>query len=230
MYRFSLTIILILFCLLSQAQNSGQRILLKDGTEVQGELLSMDNNGQVTIKTEHLETLKLKFEAIAKIENTLERPLGTDKYFSFETALLANNSNRGSSVRLSYHQFVANHFSFGMGAGIDVFDFRNNEMFAPLFLNATIISKNRKIKPYLSLDVGYGFSFHNKENDSILESTGGFLANPRIGVKIFSDDFGFSVFSGIKFQKASYIYDAWNGQIEEDIEYRRLEFGLGFHF
>ena len=70
-------------------------------------------------------------------------------------------------------------FSTGLGIGVDYYT-KSTEAFIPVFLNVKgYYPTGSNIKPYLSLDLGYGFGVTKGVNES-----SGFYFSPSLGVKL----------------------------------------------
>lgn len=217
-----------LSCLL-MAQESTQTIMLKDGTEIVGKIISMDS-GQVLIQSENLNKIYIDEASIKRIDYSSEYLKSKRDYFNVSTGVLLNKNNLNATLQMGYHRKMKHALFLGGGLGVDIYDYDNGDFILPIFATIGVSGKRAKLNPFAAINLGYGFTITDDESSNTVSSQGGLMINPRYGVEMVNDNFSVSFFGGLKFQKATYIYEVWNGEFEEENKYRKLEFGIGFNF
>ena len=141
----------------------------------------------------------------------------------FNEAILGIGFELGSGYR-------GKHLGFGLGIGADSYG-RQGETVLPVsgeLLGYLPTRKGNEL--YLSAAGGYGFAF-KQESASITDAEGGPMWHPAIGIQRRTREDGLNVRLdlGVRFQRASFTQEWFNGDIEtRDILYRRvvLRFGV----
>ena len=125
--------------------------------------------------------------------------------------------------------FQTKTIGIGIGIGVDNYA-RRGETVYPIFaeLRGFIPSKNKQGNYYLSAAGGYGLAFKREKID-ITNAEGGYMIHPAFGYRVATaDGMDVNVDLGIKFQKAKFSRDLFNGDIEtRDILYRRIVVRIG---
>jgi hypothetical protein len=181
-----------------------------------------------------------------------ESPAGESKWVSFtEIGTLVGNPDDEHSSPFLFHSSLnyAFHKRFSAGLGLG-FDFLK-ETHMPVTANVMFrLATSRPVTPFLRLQAGYQVPLEDKtyrtDNyvydpiyyaDSYypypvdypkMDSRGGFMANPSVGVMIHSKaGFGISLAAGYRYQKLNYKGDK---NYEVNVEYNRLSLSLGIIF
>jgi len=210
------------------AQQSNQTIHLKDGSKIIGTVLSIDPDGIITIQSEDLPKLRINSSSVSSIGFEGKNNVYSNDYYSFETSILVNKNRSNASIHLSYHHLLNPNFDFGVGMGVDVYDYVSGSLIFPLYVSLGTSTNSDLLSPFASLNLGYGLTTKDSESN-VIDSQGGLMVNPKFGLKMNNNKFGVSFFTGFKFQKATYIYEVGNGEFEEKNTFKRLEFGIGFN-
>lgn len=109
-------------------------------------------------------------------------------------------------------------------------DFYDNILVTPVALGIRGEILSSRIRPIYSLDTGYGLTFLSEE-DSELETQGGWAFNPALGLRVNTGNksaFTFTV--GYKSQRITTESLSWNSRREQKIHYKRLTLRMGFMF
>ncbi|MBX2816808.1 MAG: hypothetical protein KTR24_12450 [Saprospiraceae bacterium] len=157
-------------------------------------------------------------------------------YHTYALALLANTvSSASGGLRGVELSFSAGHRLnpyqlLGAGIGIDFYHTRAGEMMVPLFVEARRNLTAKAITPYVSIRAGYSIGIANPDQD-ISEASGGPMLNPSIGWRLgASSGMNMLLQVGLKFQKASFLYETSSATSEIDLTYKRLQVGIAMQF
>ncbi len=156
---------------------------------------------------------------------------------------IKNNFNSMPTYMASPSILVFNgyraHRSFAIGAATGI-DFYENIVITPLGLGIRGTISDKRVRPFYSLDAGYGSSFLSAMGyyDSLVNGNfgrrpeGGWFINPSIGLQVNIDSrnaFQFGI--GFKRQRAEIEENnVWGIITHEIITFKRLSFRMGFVF
>lgn len=122
-------------------------------------------------------------------------------------------------------------FGTGMGLGFDSYAAGYGRNFLSVYGECRGYLLAKRISPYYSVGLGYGFGMRNK-NNRIIESKGGLFFNPSLGYRFGgSDNANFVMSLGYKLQVGSFIqrYDN-NETLTQTIIFNRLSTTIGILF
>lgn len=253
MYRERVYFVLLalLFALTSYAQTASpvvDVIYLKSGGSYSGEIISYRQGVKVVLKQPDGKEIDIPESDIRKIVQGVrfdENGPGMQKEkktFRAKTSGLYNTTllafAMGSSEvnglalgagfsNVTGYQF--NRIGAGVGFGVDSYA-RRGETIYPVFaeLRGLIPSKKQQANYYVSAAGGYGFAFRQAKAQ-VSEATGGYMVHPAIGYRVATaDGLDVNLDVGIKFQKAKFTRNLFNGDVEiRDILYRRFVVRIG---
>ena len=235
-FRNRIIIALVFFASIGYAQEPKlvDAVILNDGSKIVGQLQNADSVNAVRILTNFNGEMTISLSEIKRIypgytpDQEFVEEVG-DLDFSFEGAVLTNDEHLSPSMQIALHKYVTRYIAVGLGTGINIYNYTNEQMNFPLFVSARAFLSSNRTKPYFEVNAGYGFTSKNEEI-GITDATGGIVFNPKFGIRIGKDDIKVALFTGFKFQKSTYIYQGWGGEYNQKINHRRIEFGLGIHF
>jgi hypothetical protein len=175
----------------------------------------------------------------------------TGKLFSYtELGALCGNPNNENSAPFIFHSSLNYAFhknlSAGIGAGLEFL----KETYLPVTANVLYqFGEKKTITPFVRLQAGYQVALESNTgandipynrsyiyNDVIyypptsdkLDSKGGFMANPSVGVIVYTRvGLGVSLSAGYRYQRLTY---RGNKDYSLHIEYNRLSLALGIIF
>jgi len=238
----------LLFTLLLSIQLNGQkdthdRIVLKDGSIIVGEIVLYESgkdmrfvlkmNGD-TISIKQGDIYKVGFygeEVTAQKKRKkfdIKKPGAT---LEFSNILFFSKDYSGKGFRLSYLQAFSPQFNIGLNINLDKFDQEQNVSIIGVSLGYRYYHDFNKIQAYAGVNLGYGFAREGGVFFQVLEKKGGLLAKPYVGVQIGLNHRAAVSFSlGYKYQEAEYTFADYDGDIiYYDWKLRRITLGLNFY-
>ncbi len=193
MKRFFTTIVLVfIYSVLFAQVNYDDVIHLKDSSIVKGKILKQYRDSSVMIRVSNHRILEFGNNEIASISkelktNTTKLPDTncTIKYHGIIEVGInhelssSSNQNQNNNLKINIINGIKAdpNFAIGLGFGIRYY-IKKDILLVPFFLDLQFQFSQKKISPYLSIDLGYSF-FTSDEFRGY-----GFLANPSLGVKI----------------------------------------------
>ena len=223
-------------------------IYLKDGSEFRGALLEYQPT-YVTIKALGGKELRFEKDQIAKVVQEpiivgkakkpyLFKERGVYKALLFSvtpgTAAWNDDFAKGyggkAVVGYQWNRWIGT----GLGVGIENYYPGQGETVYPVFLELRGYLKEDNIAPYYTFSGGYAFTIVDEES-RIIESKGGTLIHPAIGVRFgASDKANFTMDIGVQLQKATFGRGAngWGGleTVDYQMYYKRLAIRMGLLF
>ncbi len=227
-----------------QAKDEKKAIVyLKGGTQLEVSILNWDPEVGITAITIWGQEMMIPREEIHKVKSLSHssrwRPYTfRDKgvYYAVSTGVIFGNSgarlNQENGYTFTFSSGYRFHrlFSVGLGSGVDQYANKSGERVHPIFvdLRSYLFAKNSTL--VVNVQTGYSLAF-NDDNRGIVESSGGFMFYPNIGLSFGGTETKFSLDIGYKFQKANWTYaDRWDprNQTEYRMNYQRFVMRFGF--
>lgn len=212
-------------------------VYLKNGSILRGEIIERSSNGRLKIQTVGRNVLVVELEEVEKIGREEIPTSSAPQHYKSEGYFNTTGIGmlRGGDETTAAFQMINGYrFSsrFAAGLGIGFTPYSDPLSLLPVFLNANFKFLEANTSPFVSLSAGYNFSILSDEDTQIDAHRGGFMLNPGIGLEFStSSGLGWYVSAGLKIDNSVFEEETWNGRImETDINYRRLQMGLGFTF
>lgn len=218
-------------------------VYLKEGTELEVKIIDWDDEKGMKAMTLWGQELFFAQDRILKVKsfsNKLNwKPYQfKDKgvYYSLMGGFISANHgprlNGTNGYTMSFSAGYRFHrlFSVGLGTGVDQYAHNSGERVHPIFvdLRSYLLPSNRTI--VLNVQAGYGLTFNNDPR-SIVDSKGGFMFYPNIGLSFGESQTKFSFDVGYKIQRSQWTYASrWDerNQTEYRLNYKRfvIRFGI----
>jgi hypothetical protein len=221
-------------------------VYLKNGSVINGQIISSLPSGQVKIKTKDNSLWVFEasqIDSISQTENELKQiHFG---YFNLtEAGILAGNSDNKYSapfslINISGWQFK-NGFSVGAGAGVEFF----SEAYLPVVADLRYYLKRQGVSPFFGLQGGYSFALDKPDKQYVyqnyyiwsgpsgntldIKADGGFLLCPSVGIcTSLSDNLALTFSAGYRIMRHRYTRE---DNYKVDIDYNRLSLKVGLIF
>ena len=236
---------------LSFARNGKKDVIyLKNGSVINGQIISSLPSGQVKIKTKDNSLWVFEASQIDSISKTTTafNQIHTGFFNLTEAGILAGNSNNKyatpfSMMNISGWQFN-NRFSVGAGAGIEFF----SETYLPVVADIRYYLKRQGLKPFFGIQGGYSFSLDKPDKQYVyggysdyssiwrnptvdaleIKAKGGLLVNPFVGFSTpLGENLALTFSAGYRIMRQRYTRED-NYLI--DIDYNRLSLKIGLIF
>jgi hypothetical protein len=194
-----LLLLFVLICNLSFGQNNMEDVVyLKNGSVIRGIIIEQIPNQSIKIQTKDRNVFVFKYDDIEKItkENPpLDYSNNNSKVTDFKKSGFINQTEINYSPGIGLIEYGNNsirnsinfigfrtvngyqlnqHFSFGIGIGIDNY---KDETFLPVTADIRMTLLKGKASPVFTWNVGYAVGLNNIQ--------GGVIFNPQIGIKTF---------------------------------------------
>lgn len=228
------------FCFSISAQDVGRIdiIILNDGSTIKGTVLEdseestiikMTSGTEISLPTNSIEKVRPGKENLTYFTNGKARKeIG---YFGFiKTGILFPKLENyywdsGATLNTVHGYRFNKNLAVGLGIGIDNYEGIN---VIPLYAHIRYEPWGKKVRPYISLDAGYGFP---TGNDNFSTFDGGALLQPAIGLQ-FSARTGGGMFIewGQKFQWIQRSFDDWWSSSSQKEMWRLSRTGLTFGY
>lgn len=236
---------------ISQAQEKLQDVIyLNNGSILHGEIIEIKANESITMNSNCGDKWVINQNEIMRIA---KEPVSTEikkesnEEISYKINGYYSNINIGfmfsgemESVFPPLSIMFLNGYEFkwdlaiGAGVGIDLI----NETYMPIVGDIRYYFKDSKLSHFIYFQGGYAmplgspdpYDYNYYESD--MESKGGYIINPGIGLKLnLQDKNAFSFAIGYKYMQVEHEYIEYSGQkINRTTEYNRITLGIGFHF
>lgn len=242
---------LLFFVNLSFARKGKKDVIyLKNGSVINGQIISSLPSGQVKIKTKDNSLWVFEASQIDSISKTTNafNQIRTGYFNLTEAGILVGNSNNKYSspfslMNISGWQFK-NHFSVGAGAGVEFF----SETYLPVVADIRYYLKRQGLNPFFGLQGGYSFALDTPDKQYVyggnflsssiwrnptvdaleIKAKGGFLVNPFVGFSTpLGENLAFTFSAGYRIMRQRYTRED-NYLI--DIDYNRLSLKIGLIF
>ncbi len=210
-------------------------VVLKSGSKLQGKLISYDPNTEVEIEIlGRLLTLPSS-EVKRIVMPTSSRNINISRiqtkkiYHRTNVGILSNDNGNGISLNYSALYQHSRWLAVGLGAGIDNYYFQRGRNVYPIFTEIKSYLVDGNSSPYVSLKSGYGFIATNAEENQT-NTKGGMIINPTFGYRLGSSGVFMDFYIGFRFQSAEYeVNNGWS-KSHQDIQWNRIETGIGISF
>ncbi|MFV1885045.1 MAG: hypothetical protein ACMZ7B_11195 [Balneola sp.] len=240
-YRITLTLILgsLLVSPATFAQSNLEDVVyLKDGSVLRGSILSFNENISLQIQIKGGSQFFVLFEDVREIK---KEPRYNEKRFKEKGYVnftgfdrLPGGYDNSTRFQMSHGYQFNPHFSAGLG--IAYVNYEDPISSIPLFVDLRYNLLKANSTPFAFTKLGYSFSYDHQSDDQpdITDHKGGVMLNVGVGL-LFETRSGYGLYFnlGYNFEKMSYTQENfwWNQQtIENDITYKRVNFGLGLAF
>lgn len=240
-------ILLLLFLACNMFAQFKNEFYLIDGKDIQAGCESRKKRG-------YYNTIQINM--IMGNKQVFERGINYYPYWpssSFYIAPVYNTPYRETKLAASPSVTVTNgymfneHFSAGIGVGVEIFD---HNLF-PLFADIRYTVWDNKISPFIAIKGGYAFgNFKKKHHDELyldwspfyvydayLRNYGGVMIHPEIGVKLpLNQNCDLLFTAAYRYQKTKsvvrkdYDYDNQFDEWEHKKELNKISFGVGIMF
>ncbi len=213
-------------------------VYLKDGSILRGFIVEMDENQSLKIEIEGGSQFFILFEEVQEItkEPRYKESFYKDQGYVNHTGIDRLPGKTGSSTRYQMtHGYQFNPY-FSLGLGIAYVSYNEPLNTVPVFLDAKMKLLKANTTPFTFIKLGYSFTSEgdNENWPPIEEHNGGLMYNIGGGL-IFETraGYGWYINLGYSFEKMSFQEENlwWNQQtIDNDITYKRVNFGIGLTF
>ncbi|NEW84119.1 MAG: hypothetical protein GZ094_17360 [Mariniphaga sp.] len=221
-------------------------IYLKNGSVINGQIISSLPSGQVKIKTKDNSLWVFEASQIDSISKTANafNQIRTGYFNLTEAGILAGNSNNKYSspfslMNISGWQFK-NRFSVGAGAGVEFF----SETYLPVVADFRYYLKRQGLNPFFGLQGGYSFALDTPDKQYVYGNTdiwrnpsgqsldmkakGGLMVNPSVGICTpLGDNLALTFSAGYRIMRHRYCRE---DNYDIDIDYNRLSLKIGLIF
>ncbi|MCO6476155.1 MAG: hypothetical protein J5I94_06000 [Phaeodactylibacter sp.] len=237
-------ILLLLFpaCLL--AQSDVDVIYLKNGSTFEGKILEyqqgstlrlqLRSGGEIEFREEEIRRIEQGWEPEAEVEDIPRIEPEKKKAYAFKEkgmynatyfSTLSGSANGVFQLGLGIHNVTGYQFHrlFGLGAGfgVDTYSFDEGETLYPVFAEARGYLSRKRVAPYYSGNLGYGFAFKNRD-ELINKAEGGIFFRAALGLRLGADE-GTNVLVDLGYQYQEAYFER-RTPFQNEIEEKRLEF------
>jgi hypothetical protein len=221
-------------------------IYLKNGSVVNGFIISLVPSGQVKIRTKDNSLWVFEPSEIDSISRAgnFRGQIHTGYFNLTEAGISAGNSDNNykapfSLINISGWQ-LKNRFSVGAGAGIEFL----SETYFPVVADFRYNLKRQGVNPFFGIQGGYSFAVDKADiqyvysysniwpgpvgNNVKMKARGGLLLNPSVGIcTSLNENLAFSFSAGYKIMRHRY---STEDDYKIDIDYNRLTIKVGLIF
>lgn len=221
-------------------------IYLKNGSVINGQIISSLPSGQVKIKTKDNSLWVFEpsqIDSISQSGNALNQI--RNGYFNLtEAGILVSNSDNKyaapfSLMNISAWQFK-NRFSVGAGAGVEFF----SETYLPVVADFRYYLNRQKVNPFFGIQGGYSFALDKPDMQYVydyariwpgptanaleVKARGGLLLNPFVGIcTSLNENLALTFSAGYRIMRHRYSRE---DNYKIDIDYNRLSIKVGLIF
>ncbi len=212
------------------------KVYLNNGSLLIGEIVDYNPGESVTLELENGKILQFSSKQVRKVKMNAGEivdavsSIKTGRiYNETQFSLLLGESGSGLSMAHNVLYQLNTEMAIGLGAGIDNYYAEAARDIFPIFVNVKYYLMDLPSSVYIGSKAGYGMIFKN-ENENLVNARGGMMWNPYFGLRVRSSGIIINLFTGLKFQKASYEFDTpWENR-QEEIYFRRIEVGSSVMF
>lgn len=241
---------IVLFTLQLNAQNKElykDKVSLVNGSILYGQILNYKIGDKVELKLLNGSILNFEDTFVKKIEIYSPGSNKEKKEYNFKSNTIysyfgfkimpgnyenLNVPKSGIGIDYSLGYRTNEYVSIGVGVSVETYNYGFGEFLIPIYLDYISFLKKKNISPFLRLQAGYGFVYST--GDNVIDSNGGLMVNPAIGIRFTGNsDVNYSFDLNFKYQKANFVVNTtnWRSQISYiDIIFRRLSFRFGVLF
>lgn len=222
-------------------------IILKNGSQIYGELIDYQAGESVVVKLKNGSVLSFGEDFVTRVEVYAGKEKHKTEY-SFKTHEVYHGFNvntmpggnkyqdyptLGFGMQYSAGYSFSNFAIVGAGLGIDYYDYGFDEIFFPFFIDFSAFIRKKPNSPFARFQLGYSTVYSKNEN--LIDKAGGFMMSPSFGLK-FQGKYGINYLFdiGLKYQGAKFTFsDQWwwnSAVVNRDIKLIRttLRFGILF--
>ncbi len=221
-------------------------IYLKNGSIINGQIISSLPSGMVKIKTKDNSLWvfePLQYDSISATKSTIKQ-LHYGYFNLTEAGILAGNSDNlynapFTLMNISGWQFK-NRFSAGLGTGVEFW----SETYLPVVADIRYYLQRQSVNPFFGIQVGYSFALDKPDMQYVYDSTpvwrggtgstlemkanGGLLINPSVGIcTSLNENMALTFSAGYRFMRHRYSRE---DNYKIDIDYNRLSIKIGLIF
>jgi len=244
MEKSGFVLLALLFFITTTFAQKGKRdvIYLKNGSIINGQIISQLPSGQIKIKTRDNSLWVFESSGIDSIShNTKISGQIHPGFFNLTEAgvLTGNSGNKDKSpfnmMNISGWKFK-NRFSVGGGAGIEF----ESETYLPVIADIRYYLKRQGVNPFFGIQGGYSFALDKPDNlysdprilsspgyrsDLKMTAKGGFLLNPAVGIcTSLNGNLALTLSAGYRMMRHRYCR---TDDYKIDIDYNRLSVKIG---
>lgn len=208
-------------------------IYLTNGSILRGEILEI-NNKTVKIETAGRNVFVVQMnevDEITKEEIPVIRYYKMSGYINTSGIELISGDDDLTPLfyTMNGYQFTPR---FAAGIGVGYIPYRDPLDLIPVYLQLNLNLIKANSAPFLFLKTGYNFSIASKNIHLIESHSGGWMINPGMGIQFnTSSGFRWQINISYNVNNASFKEEEFNDtNIETELTYRRVAFGIGFSF
>lgn len=222
---FLCTVFMAVFTTAVFSQNVGDVVKMKNGDSYHGKIIGQQSNESITMKLYDGSIITFATSDIDEIgseqtNQTFEKIINTKTEYSvdamdsdykkkgyfgfaeFESLISVDGSGGNMKVNIVNGYKVIPQFSIGAGVGINLCYSWYTTLSVPVFLHLRSDILNKKVTPYVALDLGYNFPVYNDYANAYEK---GLMFAPKIGLGIkFSTRYQLNIGFGYSYNSAEY--------------------------
>ncbi len=248
--------VLLLLGFTARAQETGgaelpDKLFLRDGSVLKGKLMHIVQGESIWFLSSTGDTLVFKPREVERLvqdaDQLSDTPFVIAKkrkpysfreeglYFNTMAALglgkdLDGNTTGSAGLAFSAGYMLDRWLGIGGGVGMDLYHPERGEIVYPVFAEGRGYLSTRNRSPYYLLRLGYGMAFPD-ENNNIIEARGGLMVHPALGMRWgAAEDVNFVTDLGFQYQRSSFTFETFNGEVDQRMGYKRWVFRLGIVF
>ena len=220
-----------------------QRVILKDGTSLVGEIVA-DSSGYLIVKIRRPQVIALNKSQVLYSTGNLRSGIisAVDKKgysIRLSTSVLAGRNSNGKVGTMSIHLSNGYQFSNGLSAGFGTGIEKLDVMVMPVYADLRFQPLKTRLSPFVWIKSGYGFPVSDYNNgeyyyDYYSEPKGGTMFSTGTGIALYSwRRNAVSIGLGYRYQIIRYRQkDPWNGESDNELitRFNRIEVQFGFIF
>jgi hypothetical protein len=212
------------------------KVLLNNSSSVRGELIDINENGDVVLKLNGRDTITIinqqikryDIDGYKKVKDHTNSEFYRKFKFHTEGILLLGENTGGWGLKQSVNRRIIQDLYSGITVGIDNYSGNAELNVYSIGGNARYYFSSLPNHPFVCVNSGYG-RFNPQQKFNQVGGKGGLYFNPSAGFS-FGNRVTFDLSVGLRFQNANVQYQL--GETESDIrwKYRRLSIQFGATF
>ncbi len=235
MYKISIALAIFLVPVFTFAQSGEEDVIyFKNGGILRGEIIEYTGEESLKIKTAGRNVVVVMLGEVQEIrkERVPRRRYFKESGYVNHTGMAFLPGPDATSIRFQMvngYQFTPK-LSAGLGFGLVTYNDPLN--LAPLFLDVKYKFLEANTTPFAYFRSGYSFSIMTDDELQVEEHKGGHMLNMGFGLQFdTARGFGWYFTAGYNKDHSGFDQERWDGRIvENDISYRRIQFGFGLSF
>ncbi len=220
--------------LLFGQSNTEDVVYLKDGGVLRGSILELNEGEFLKIETIGRNVFVVMMDEVEEIasEKIPDQTHYKESGYINRTGFEVLRAKENSTIRLYTVNGVQLTSRFAAGVGIGLTPYDDPLTLLPFFLDLNYRLHKSNVSPYLFLKAGYNFSIYHDDEAELDRHSGGLIFNPGAGVQVnLGSGFGWYINAGYNIDNSYYEFDTWGSEtVENDLSFRRINFGLGLSF